>query len=90
VKLIIDRLAQDEVAHDRDRDRASVRALMALQNDAGETPLYIAAENNLVDMLSFLLNFCDPQIAGIRSRADLDAFHVAAKRGHLGIFNFFP
>lgn len=94
VKLIIDRLVQDEAALGRDRDRASVRALMALQNDAGETPLYIAAENNLVDMLSLLLNFCDPQIAGVRSRADLDAFHVAAKRGHLEIvrrlLNFCP
>lgn len=94
VKSIIDKLAQDDEGNNLDRDRPSIRALMALQNDAGETALYIAADNNLVDMLNFLLNFCDYQVAAIRSRADMDAFHVAAKRGHLEIvrrlLNFCP
>lgn len=89
VKQIIDRFAQDETP-----DRASIPALMALQNDAGETALYVAAKDNLLGMLSYLLQFCDPQVASIRSKADLDAFHIAAKRGNLGIvrklLNFCP
>ncbi|KAL7163493.1 hypothetical protein ACSBR2_039576 [Camellia fascicularis] len=60
-------------------------SLMALQNDSGETALYIAAENNFQEMFSYLLKFCDLQIAMIRSKSDFHPFHVAAKRGHLGI-----
>ncbi|XP_052204521.1 ankyrin repeat-containing protein At2g01680 [Diospyros lotus] len=71
------RLIEDEGS-----DRA---ALMALQNDSGETALYIAAENNLEEVLSYLVKFCDLQVAVIRSKSDMNAFHVAAKRGHLGI-----
>ncbi|XP_043696087.1 ankyrin repeat-containing protein At2g01680-like [Telopea speciosissima] len=66
-------------------DRASVTALMALQNDVGETPLYIAAENNLEEVFKYLVNFCDLQIAMIRAKSDMDAFHVAASRGNLGV-----
>ncbi|KAF5939700.1 hypothetical protein HYC85_023959 [Camellia sinensis] len=60
-------------------------SLMALQNDSGETALYIAAENNFQEIFSYLLKFCDLQIAMIRSKSDFHPFHVAAKRGHLGI-----
>ena len=63
----------------------SVSDLMSLQNDAGETLLYIAAELNLCDVFSFLLKFCDLDVVKIRSKSDMNAFHVAAKRGHLGI-----
>ncbi|KAJ4972721.1 hypothetical protein NE237_005895 [Protea cynaroides] len=66
-------------------DEASVSALMALQNDAGETPLYIAAENNLKEVFNYLVKFCDLQTAMIRSKSDMDAFHVAALRGNLGV-----
>ena len=61
-------------------------ALIALQNDAGETALYIAAENNSEDVFNYLLGFCDLQTVMIKSKADMDTFHVAAARGHLGIF----
>ncbi|KAK9060090.1 hypothetical protein SSX86_020794 [Deinandra increscens subsp. villosa] len=73
------------VNSDEDSDRASVSALMAMQNDAGETALYIAAESNLQEVFDYLLKFCDLQIVKIRSKADFDAFHVAAERGFLGI-----
>ncbi|KAJ4960931.1 hypothetical protein NE237_020841 [Protea cynaroides] len=66
-------------------DRASISALMALQNDAGETPLYVAAENNLEEVFNYLIHFCDLQTVIIRSKSDMDAFHVAALRGNLGI-----
>ena len=68
---------------------ASIPSLMSLQNSAGETALYIAAQKNLVHIFSFLLNYCQIHIAMIRSKADLSPFHVAAKCGHLGIsFSF--
>lgn len=67
----------------------SVSDVMALQNDHGETPLYIAAERNLKQVFSFLLNLCDFEILKIRSKSDMNAFHVAAKRGHLGILHIF-
>ncbi|WJX10337.1 hypothetical protein P8452_01074 [Trifolium repens] len=56
-----------------------------MQNDAGETLLYIAAENGAKDLFCFLLSFCDLEILKIRSKSDMNAFHVAAKRGHLEI-----
>ncbi|XAR72196.1 hypothetical protein NMG60_11018754 [Bertholletia excelsa] len=76
LKLII----QNESDHP-----TSISALMALQNDAGETALYIAAHNNFHEIVSYLLNFCDLQTTRIRSKADMNSFHVAAKRGHLEI-----
>lgn len=69
---------------------SSLSDVMSLQNDAGETALYIAAENNLQEIFSFLLSMCDFEVVKIRSKkADMNAFHVAAKRGNLGSFFFF-
>ncbi|KAF8407591.1 hypothetical protein HHK36_006725 [Tetracentron sinense] len=56
---------------------------MELQNDAGETVLYVAANNNFQVIFSYLLKFSDLQTLMIRSKSDMDAFHVAAKRGNL-------
>lgn len=61
-------------------------SLMALQNDEKETAIYIAAENNFLESFIYLLSFCDLQTVKIRAKSDMDAFHVAAARGHLGIF----
>ncbi|GAB2296946.1 hypothetical protein Dimus_031050 [Dionaea muscipula] len=95
LKLILDKLAGDDPSPDGASSSAaaaavsasysSVAALMSLQNEAGETAVYIAADNNLEEMFSFLVGFCDLDAVKIRSKSDLDAFHVAAKRGHLGI-----
>nr|GMD16732.1 ankyrin repeat-containing protein At2g01680 [Ipomoea batatas] len=60
-------------------------ALLALQNDAGKTAIYVAAENNYVEVFGFLVGLCDLATVKIRCKADLDAFSVAASRGHLGI-----
>lgn len=68
---------------------SSLSDVMSLQNDAGETALYIAAENNLQEMFSFLLSICHFEVVKIRSKADMNAFHVAAKRGNLGSFFLF-
>lgn len=68
-------------------DGLDLFSLLALQNDAGETALYIAVANNFEEIVSYLLGFCNLETAMIRSKADFDAFHVAAKSGHLGIFS---
>lgn len=61
--------------------------LMELQNDNGETALYVAAESNHEEVFSYLLKFCHLQTVLIKSKVSgLDAFHVAAKNGHLGIY----
>eukprot|EP00262_Sarcandra_glabra_P008431 TRINITY_DN21957_c0_g1_i1.p1 TRINITY_DN21957_c0_g1~~TRINITY_DN21957_c0_g1_i1.p1 ORF type:complete len:527 (+),score=68.40 TRINITY_DN21957_c0_g1_i1:76-1656(+) len=65
--------------------RDSISSLMALQNDAGETALYISADTNLEEVFEYLIQFYDYQAAAIRSKAGFDAFHIAAKRGHIGI-----
>lgn len=70
---------------DEDSDTAALSALMMMQNDAGETALYIAAENNFQEVFNYLLKFCDLETVKIRSKADFNAFHIAAERGHLGI-----
>lgn len=80
VKRLLDELTGEELS-----DGSAVSDLLALQNDGGETALYIAAANNFLELFRFLLRFSDIQILKIRSKADMDAFHVAAKRGHLGI-----
>ncbi|PKU87984.1 Ankyrin repeat-containing protein [Dendrobium catenatum] len=63
----------------------AVAALMSSQTDAGETALYIAAEQNLEEVVRYLVRFCDFETAKVRSRLDMDAFQVAAKQGHVGI-----
>ncbi|TXG57044.1 hypothetical protein EZV62_018357 [Acer yangbiense] len=75
IKRIVDTATKDEAPD----------ALMGMQTDAGETALYIAADNNMQEVFTYLLKFCDADVAKIRSKSDMNAFHVAAKKGHLGI-----
>jgi ankyrin repeat protein len=49
----------DELIGDDPSDGSAVFDLMVLQNDAGETALYVAIENNLQDLFRFLLRFVD-------------------------------
>lgn len=70
----------------KNEEESSLSDVMSLQNDAGETALYIAAEHNLQEIFSYLLNLCDFEALKIRSKSDMNAFHVAAKRGHLGSY----
>uniref|UniRef100_A0A2P2JH77 Ankyrin repeat-containing protein At2g01680 n=1 Tax=Rhizophora mucronata TaxID=61149 RepID=A0A2P2JH77_RHIMU len=81
LKQIVEKLARDE----QPNGSSPVYDLMAMQNDAGQTALYIAAENDLGSVFSYLIKFCDCEVAKIRSKSDMDAFHVAAKKGHLGM-----
>jgi len=63
-----------------------ISEVMSMQNDAGETLLYMAAEIGHREVFSFLLGLCDLEVLKIRANSDMNAFHVAAKRGHLGRF----
>ncbi|KAK4261796.1 hypothetical protein QN277_004748 [Acacia crassicarpa] len=84
LKHILDLLKKEESSNG-----FSVSDLMSLQNDAGETPLYIAAEHNLREVFSYILKLCDFEVVKSRSKYDMNAFHVAAKRGHLDIVREF-
>ncbi|KAL1806930.1 hypothetical protein ACET3Z_029998 [Daucus carota] len=70
-----------------DSDFPSVsNSVMELRNDKGESCLYVAAESNQEQVFSYLLKYCDVDVVKIKSsKTGLDAFHVAAKHGHLGI-----
>lgn len=59
-------------------------ALMKATTEAGETALYIAAENNQEELFRYLVGFCDLETAKIRSRKDMDPIQVAAKQGYVG------
>lgn len=76
--------AVDKLTQDESGDGSSLSDLMAVQSDYGETALYVAAKNNLEDVFGYLLRFCDIHTVKIRSKSDMDVFHAAAKRGHLG------
>ncbi|KAM0922701.1 hypothetical protein ACQ4PT_006152 [Festuca glaucescens] len=62
----------------------STAALVAAQTEAGESALYVAAEAGALEVVRLLLPLYDLEAATLRSRLDLDAFHVAAKQGHAG------
>ncbi|XWS63972.1 hypothetical protein CRYUN_Cryun06bG0147200 [Craigia yunnanensis] len=81
VKQLLDKLTKDEPPD----GSSTVSDLMAAQSESEGTGLYIAAENNFQDIFSYLLKFCDVEIVKIRSKSDMNTFHVAAKLGHLGI-----
>jgi len=68
----------------------SLAALAAAQTDAGETALYVAAEAGSEEVVRLLLPLYDFEAATVRSRLDLDAFHIAAKQGHTGELPFDP
>ncbi|CAN1138306.1 Ankyrin repeat-containing protein At2g01680 [Linum perenne] len=87
LKQIIDKLHKDHHSSSSPSSSSSspVTDLMALQNDAGETALYIAADNNLGEVFAYLIRLCDVEALKIRSKSGLDVFHLAAKKGHLGI-----
>lgn len=58
--------------------------LLSKQNLEGETPLYAAAENGHDFVVAEMLKYLDLETAFMAAKNGLDAFHVAAKHGHLG------
>jgi hypothetical protein len=67
-----------------DCDPEQVGELSARQNQDGETALYVSAEKGHVEVVREILKACDVHSAGIKANNSFDAFHIAAKQGHLG------
>lgn len=65
-------------------DGSDSKELLLKQNQEGETPLYVAAENGHSLVVGEMLNYMDLEIASIAARNGYDPFHVAAKQGHIG------
>lgn len=64
---------------------ANLKESLAKQNQAGETALYVAAENGYFDLVREMIKYYDLADAGIKARNGFDAFHIAAKLGYLEV-----
>ncbi|MCD7454258.1 hypothetical protein HAX54_024141 [Datura stramonium] len=62
-----------------------IKELLSLQNQQGETALYIAAENGHTLVVAEILKHLDLQVASLVANNGYDAFQVAAKQGHLEV-----
>lgn len=67
-----------------DTGEAKLKELLAKQNHAGETVLYVAAEYGSGDLVREIIKYYDLADAGVKARNGFDAFHIAAKQGDLG------
>lgn len=67
-------------------DETQLRDLVSKQNQDGETALYVSAEKGYVDVVREILRLSDVQSAAVKANNSFDAFHIAAKQGHLGMF----
>ncbi|CAA6664784.1 unnamed protein product [Spirodela intermedia] len=57
---------------------------MAMQNEEGQTGLYVAAAGNQEEVFRYLVKFCDFETAATKSNVGTTALHAAAKNGHIG------
>lgn len=64
-------------------DKNESNSLLSKQNLEGETPLYAAAENGHDFVVAEMLKYLDLETSFMAARNGYDAFHVAAKHGHL-------
>lgn len=60
--------------------------LLSKQNNAGETPLYVAAEYGYVDVVAEIIKYHDVAIASMRAKNGYDALHIAARQGDVGMY----
>ena len=61
-----------------------LKKMLSLQNQSGETALYVAAEYGYVDLVKEMIKYYDVASAGIKAKNGYDSFHIAAKQGDLG------
>ncbi|WVZ08410.1 hypothetical protein V8G54_021756 [Vigna mungo] len=61
-----------------------LKELLSKRNNSCETALYVAADNGHLDIVKELIRYHDAGLAGFKARNGFDAFHIAAKNGHLG------
>jgi hypothetical protein len=66
---------------------AELKELLAKQNQAGETALYVAAEYGYVDLVREMIKYYGLADAGIKARNGFDALHIAAKQGDMGMYS---
>lgn len=62
-----------------------VKDWLVKQNQEGETPLYVAAENGHTLVVVELLKYLDAETSSISANNGYDPFHIAAKQGHLDV-----
>lgn len=55
-------------------------------NELGETALFIAAEKGYLDVVKELLPYTTKEGIKLKNRFELDPLHVAANRGHEGMY----
>ncbi|CAN6284697.1 unnamed protein product [Urochloa humidicola] len=67
------------------KDAKELAALLSRQNQAGETPLFVAAEYGYVDLVAELIKYHDVATASIKARNGYDALHIAAKQGDVDV-----
>nr|TKV96787.1 hypothetical protein SEVIR_9G452300v2 [Setaria viridis] len=67
------------------KDTEEVAALLSRQNQAGETPLFVAAEYGYVALVAELIKYHDVATASIKARSGYDALHIAAKQGDVDV-----
>nr|CAB3501208.1 unnamed protein product [Digitaria exilis] len=60
-------------------------ALLSKQNQAGETPLFVAAEYGYVALVAEMVTYHDVATASIKARSGYDALHIAAKQGDVDV-----
>ncbi|KAJ6816367.1 ankyrin repeat-containing protein-like [Iris pallida] len=68
-----------------DCNEDELKELVPAQNLDGETALYLAAERGFVGAVREILKASDLQSAAIKASNSFDAFHIAAKQGHLEV-----
>jgi len=75
------RAARVHAGDDVRQGRRGARALLSRQNQAGETPLFVAAEYGYVALVGEMIRCHDVATASIKARSGYDALHIAAKQG---------
>lgn len=77
-----------------DCNDSHLKDLISKQNQDGETALYVAVEMGHVGVVQEILSVSDVHSASLKATNNFDAFHIAARQGHLGkpynlnFFNF--
>ncbi|KAI4334473.1 hypothetical protein L6164_019163 [Bauhinia variegata] len=66
-------------------EEEQLKALLAKQNQAGETALYVTTEYGYNEVVREMIQYYDLADAGIKARNGLDAFHIAAKQGDIDV-----
>lgn len=64
--------------------------LLSMQNSAGETSLFVAAEYGYYELVRELIQHYDLSTAAIKAKNGFDALHIAAKQGDIGAHKTFP